>query len=470
MDYSRGISIFFNGICLVASVLTFNELMAQTHQLNEINSQYNPNDLVLITAPPAQDVPQVLPEQTIEIVPQNNQVRLKVDYPRYDCPRQTTESDRIQACLAREPSPIGNIVLDVGHGDFTDESPDSFNKSSDRSPLQNYINEGQSNMVTSLMAQDMLRTCYGFPSEKLQLTRYPGEVEFGEFHNTRYANEALERFERNGNNEITSELDEDSAQRGAFINHLMELHETDAKNSLFVSVHANAAGGDYVAVFHEPRDEESEDFSRRLLNSIVSQTQDQFNQALSKLQTQKKALLRRQVEQNLHRDVQINEQLDQIDASIQKLMNAKHTKLSQGGTSKVIGDDQSRKQVLELVPKNSPKALTEGYFMDGILGQMANDEIKKNKDALNELKLRLTSSTNDNDREDLENQIKSLKKRSNLSVTQEVYNSETGQWTESTVPAIDYDVAKIFVNYAKGLSMGLVSQLLSQCSETRETQ
>ncbi len=388
-------------------------------------------------------------EATLDSAPRDGQIRLQITLPNYDCPSRNGESEDLQACLARDPSPLGNIVLDVGHSHHTDSNLDRYGNSSDRSPDQRNLHEGKIVMSVSLMAQDILRSCYGLPANKVHLSRYPGEVEFGTFHNSNLATNALERFQARTNNDIASELDNDEPQRKAFLTHLMELGQESAETSILVSVHANASGGDYVASFYPPEDPESSTLATRITESIVAQARGSFLDAIAALQSEIRAIEQRSAAAG-RPDPQSEADLRALRDKVAVLNKARRTRRSarDDATSRSIESDLG---IFRDLGEGAPRVLSEGFFMDGILGQMADAEINQNRSRLLNIPAHQTQARLNHVRQ------------TSVQVVPEVYDAREGRWGAGT--AHKYDVTKIFIDYAKGLGAGLAAQALAQCAE-----
>jgi len=419
-----------------------------------------PTPLVIRDAPDTDNAPVALVETVIDSTARNGQVRLSYSFPTYQCPNNPEESQRLQACVARDPSPLGNIVLDVGHSDHTAEHRDAHGGSADRSSGQKNLHEGHITFASALMTKNMLETCYGLPSEDIQLTRYPRETEYGTFNNSQYAETAIERFQYRADANITAELENDAAQRRAYVKHLLGATDAERKRSIMVSVHANAAGGDYVSVIYDPNapNGKSRELSDSLTDALVAQIQPSYIAALESLRA-------RETELTAQKSTPaIRNELSEVRTRISVVELASRTRKAHGnkGTSRPIPRSLGIVSDSSYGSTGAAMALAEGFFMDGTLGKMADAEIKKNKEQVGVLYDVYRQSAAGTARELALKNLNDKIRESTVGVNQEVYDEAQGKWVRKE--RTSYNVAGIFINYAKGLSAGIVAQALDQCS------
>jgi hypothetical protein len=222
-----------------------------------------------------------------------------------------------------------------------------------------------------------------------------------------------------------------------------------SETSIMFSVHANASGGDYVATFYPPEDPQSSALATRITESIVAQARGSFLDAIAALQAQIRDIEQRAASGG-RPDPALEVELRTLRDKVAVLNKARRTRRSSrdDATSRSIESDMG---IFRDLGESAPRVLSEGFFMDGILGQRADAEINQNRSKLLNIPSQQIQAR------------QNLLRQTSVQVVPEVYNALEGTWVAGAPHK--YDVAKIFIDYAKGLGAGLAAQALAQCTE-----
>lgn|GEM_PF-2115356 len=192
-----------------------------------------PSDSAADTAPPpGGDLPPSEEVSTIHFGKDASGVQLNANRIPVECPDELKQA---KLCFHGPPNGKKNLVLDPGHDDST---------ASCRNHPQGGVHEGQLNMVTAWLTRQVLLECAkwdpssgtGLDPARIHLSRYPGETEYGEYEDRRTG-----AVWHKANSSLKERL-KHALRSGGEGDEAMD-------NSVLVSIHANAGGGDYPLVF-----------------------------------------------------------------------------------------------------------------------------------------------------------------------------------------------------------------------------
>lgn len=359
--------------------------------------------------------------------PLDGQQHFSYSLPPVTCAQDGTPAEPLQACQARRPSPIGNVVLDVGHDDSAKGKRHSNHKD---------IHEGKNNMAVTLMAKARLVECYGVPPENILLSRYPGETKFGEYLNSQAAKKV---YSQGRIKDTAAWSSGDGKSRARHIESLMTANGKQKEGAIFVSVHHNAAAADYPAALvpsskygsHGARQNDI-DFAQSFLTEVHKDFAPIYKDIASALPKSHR----------FHKDTQNR---NTTIPSVRQLDSAKNDQ---------IGGIWARSLSVFNVSKNRSKGpamiLTEATFMDAQVAAYTQRDMTAADRQIASLK----SSGNTTE-------AAQLKKQNYVTASTKTWNAKTKQW--ETGKSYDYHAPKTFQLYAKSVSESIAKQMMKQC-------
>jgi len=408
----------------------------------------------------------------------DGQFALDIQMPETSCPKDEKLTRLIQACMKKEPSPIGNIVIDPGHfrGSTSDRS-DSSGQANDN------IHEGNLNMAVVLMTKQLLERCYDSGS-RVKLLRHPWDTEFGQFHNEALAKSTLEKYEAPKGlrrNTIASLYAGDRYQRKAYARFLLGngSDELEEKSS-FWQIHANQSYST-MEFAHNGRTRKerrltdhtlglyyskySEATDRAATSQVVAPILDEMTQTHSVIRAALEAKVAEQAEGSLER-ARAQARLDYFNRDV--------THQKDGGFSRSEG------RPLGMVNRNdghlngspiwkglkSSVGIVEGLYMNGYVGKLASREVVENDARVRESTKAWKAAQESGDQEAIAksaSELKDVYQSSMVQVRERVYSAKEGKWV--TRRRIGYHAPSPYVNYAKGLARGMVNGYKERCEK-----
>jgi hypothetical protein len=203
----------------------------------------------------------------------SHELRLRLEMPQFQCP-EDTELENV--CFQQEPHRRQALVFDPGHDDT---------HMSLRNCYHNEINEGQANMVVSLLAREMILRCLkkpngeqAIPASDIRLSRWPGEIKYGDYVSGREPGKGLGslNIHHTGGGALAD-----------YITDLLKLGSKDAKRGVVISVHADAPDAltetarrrEYPFVLFRQRRASSADLARHLYDAMIERAAPYYDDA-----------------------------------------------------------------------------------------------------------------------------------------------------------------------------------------------
>jgi hypothetical protein len=352
--------------------------------------------------------------------------------PKADCAGTRTAPGGLKACVARKPSPMGNIVIDAGQDDSW-AGKRHYNHAD--------IHEGKNSLAVALMTRAKLMECFGIPPERIRLTRFPGETQFGQYAN---ASAARKIYTGGRIQDEASTSTGDGTARSRHIQELLGSSKAERDKGIVLSIHHNAAKADYPAVLipaakygNNSARQEDLNFAHTLLTELLTDFDPTYKRIASGLPKSDR----------FHTDTANR---NPTPTTVRQLDSAKNDQV--GG---LMGRRLSIFSGAYRQNRKTVYALAEGTFMDRKIAADTQAEINRINAAIAKAK-----------KEGNDAEYKALYDANHTVTTVRKWNATKKEWEVKS--SYGYKAPSALRFYANAMSEGLAKQVQKKCNQSLE--